>query len=260
MADGVVARREGREEGAGRTQLSSVATAIRLLKSFGLEERELGISELALRLGVSKSTVHRVASTLLSEGLLEQNPETDRYRLGVALFELGSMVRRRMDLTAEAKLHLIALRDEIRENVRLSVLHGGDVLYVYDFESPQAVRLRSLTGLTKPAALTAEGWLLLSGRPRSEIAEAAAASGEDPATLDARIEEAVRQGWAYEDQVSEPGMRCVAAPIRSRDGRTIAVVSIAGPRERLRKRMLPQLTNRLTAMVQEIAARVGWRE
>lgn len=260
MADGSAARRAGREEGAGRTQLSSVATAIRLLKSFGLEERELGISELALRLGVSKSTVHRVASTLLSEGLLEQNPETDRYRLGVVLFELGSMVRRRMDLTAEAKRYLIALRDTVEENVRLTVLSHENVLYVYDFESPQAVRLRSQTGLSKPAATTAEGWLLLAGRPAAEVAAAAAAAGEELDTLEARIAEAGAQGWAYEDQVSEPGMRCLAAPIRSRDGRTVAVVSIAGPRERIRKRMLPQLTNRLMATVQEIAARVGWRE
>lgn len=260
MADGGAVRREGREEGTGRTQLSSVATAIRLLKSFGLEERELGISELALRLGVSKSTVHRVASTLLSEGLLEQNPETDRYRLGVVLFELGSMVRRRMDLNAEAKLHLIALRDTVEENVRLTVLHEGNILYVYDFESPQPVRLRSQTGLSKPAGATAEGWLLLAGRPAADIAAAAEAAGEALETLEGRIEEAARQGWAYEDQVSEPGMRAIAAPIRSRDGRTIAVVSIAGPRERIRKRMLPQLTNRLTATVQEIAARVGWRD
>ncbi len=260
MSDGAAARRDKREEGAGRTQLSSVATAIRLLKSFGLEERELGISELALRLGVSKSTVHRVASTLLSEGLLEQNPETDRYRLGVVLFELGAMVRRRMDLSAEAKLHLIALRDAVEENVRLTVLNGDNVLYVYDFESPQAVRLRSQTGLSKPAALTAEGWLLLADRSVRDLDAAAEAAGEDAATLAGRVAEASRQGWAFEDQVSEPGMRCLAAPIRARDGRTVAAVSIAGPRERIRKRILPQLTNRLTATVQEIAARVGWRE
>ena len=69
-----------------KTRLSSVTTAIRLLKAFSDSDREIGISALSKRLGVSKSTVHRVASTLLAEGLLEQNPETDRYRLGLTLF------------------------------------------------------------------------------------------------------------------------------------------------------------------------------
>lgn len=256
------------ERSGGRTRLSSVTTAIRLLKAFGVEDREIGISELAKRLDVSKSTVHRVASTLLSEGLLEQNPETDRYRLGIALFTLGTMVRRRMDITAEAKIHLIDLRAAVEENVRLTALDGSQVIYVYDFESPQAVRLRSQTGLAKPAFCTAEGWVLLSGRSAYEVDAALKGSlrvvGQD-SVLDAdeiraQIALAARQGWVFEDEVSEPGMRCLAAPIRGGDGRIMAAVSIAGPRARIRKRMLPQLANKLCAATAEISARFGWRE
>src|SRR5262249_23080658 len=83
---------------AERNRLSSVATAIRLLKAFSEEEEELGVSALALKLGVAKSTVHRLAVTLVSEGLLEQDPKTERYRLGIGLFGLGTLVRRRMNL------------------------------------------------------------------------------------------------------------------------------------------------------------------
>ena len=79
------------------SRLSSVTTAIHLMKTFTAEDQELGISELAKRLNVAKSTVHRLAGALLDEGLLQQSPETGRYSLGVELFSLGSMVRR-MDI------------------------------------------------------------------------------------------------------------------------------------------------------------------
>lgn len=250
-----------------RARLSSLTTAIRLLKAFTNEERELGISDLAKRLGVAKSTVHRLASTLTSEGLLEQNPETDRYRLGVTLFTLGALVRRRMDISAEAKVHLINLRSEVEENVRLAILDGAQTVYMHDYESVHPVRLRAQTGQSKPAFCTAEGLVLLTGRSDAEI-DAVLAAGTpaqtprtmtDPREIRARIAEARRSGYAIEDEESEIGMRAIAAPIRSAEGRVIAAVAVAGPRTRLRKRMFPALINRVVATADDISARLGWR-
>src|SRR5262245_37541331 len=94
----------GKTDGRGRRErLSSVATAIRLLKAFSEDEVEIGISALARRLGLAKSTVHRLAVTLVSEGLLEQNRENGKYQLGIALFRLGALVRRRMNVSNEAR-------------------------------------------------------------------------------------------------------------------------------------------------------------
>ncbi|MGH6677768.1 MAG: helix-turn-helix domain-containing protein, partial [Bradyrhizobium sp.] len=84
-------KEDNRGNGAGR--LSSVASALRLLKTFSGEEAEIGISSLAKRLGVAKSTVHRLATTLVSEGFLEQNPDNGRYHLGLTLFVLGAEMR-----------------------------------------------------------------------------------------------------------------------------------------------------------------------
>ena len=68
-----------------RQRLSSVAMAIRLLKAFSEDREEIGVSALAQQLGLAKSTVHRLAVTLVAEGMLEKNPQTDKYRLGIAL-------------------------------------------------------------------------------------------------------------------------------------------------------------------------------
>src|SRR5438132_2683110 len=113
-----------------RTRLSSVANSLRLIKAFSEDEYEIGISDLAKRLGLAKSTVHRLASTLLEEGMLEQNAQDGKYRLGLALFEVGSLVRRKMDFTAEARPFLRALMEKTGETVHLAVLDHGSVLYI----------------------------------------------------------------------------------------------------------------------------------
>src|SRR5687767_16028029 len=86
-----------------RMRLSSVANAIRLTKAFSEQEYEMGISALAARLGLAKSTVHRLATTLVEYDILEQNRETGKYRLGLALFELGALVRRKMDAASASR-------------------------------------------------------------------------------------------------------------------------------------------------------------
>ena len=124
-----------------KARLSSVANSIRLLSSFSGEEDELAITTLAQRLGLAKSTVHRLASTLTSAGFLEQNSQNGRYRLGVALFELGALVRRRMDVANEARPHLRELLEKTGETVQLGIVDHYSVLYVYEMESRRAIRM-----------------------------------------------------------------------------------------------------------------------
>src|SRR5258708_39419366 len=77
-----------------KARLSSVANAIRLVKAFSEDQYEIGISGLAAKLGLAKSTVHRLATTLIDAGMLEQNPDTGKYRLGLLVVDLGALARR----------------------------------------------------------------------------------------------------------------------------------------------------------------------
>src|SRR5882724_12814824 len=146
-------------------RLSSLATSVRLHKAFSEEQVEIGISDLAKRLGVAKSTVHRLAVTLVADGMLEQNPDTGKYRLGLSLFRLGSLVRRRMNVSNEARPLLQELRERVNETVHLAVLDGAEIMYVFNLESTQAIRMRSDVGVRKPAYCTAEGQVLLAYQP-----------------------------------------------------------------------------------------------
>src|ERR1700730_2974508 len=199
----------GNINGRGRRErLSSVATAIRLLKAFSEDEVEIGISALARRLGLAKSAVHRLAVTLVSEGLLEQNRDNGKYQLGIALFRLGALVRRRMNVSNEARPYLYDLRETVNESVHLAILDGTEIMYVYNLESTQAIRMRSDVGVRKPAYCTAEGQAILAFQPpdvvervvRDGLAARTPQTITDPQTLRKVLDGVRARGCAIEDE------------------------------------------------------------
>lgn len=249
------------------TRLSSVANAILLLKAFSDEHSELGISALAMRLNLAKSTVHRLASTLLEAGMLEQNRETGKYRLGLALFEMGSLVRRKIDFSLEAKPWLMSLREQTGETVDLSILDHGGVVCVNFLESQKVHRITSGIGLRKPAHCTAEGKALIAFQPPAELGRivalglerrtprtitTAAALGEELARIRSR-------GYAIDDEEYELGVRSIAAPIRDDSGNAVAAVGVAGPTQRLTKSRLQALARPVEEAAQAISMRLGSR-
>ena len=248
-------------------RLSSVATSVRLLKAFSEEQVEIGISDLAKRLGVAKSTVHRLAVTLVADGMLEQNPDTGKYRLGMALFRLGSLVRRRMTMSNEARPLLRDLREKVNETVHLAVLDGSEIMYVFNLESAQAIRMRSDVGVRKPAYCTAEGQAILAFQP-AEVVERVVRDGlgartpqtiTDPQALRKVLEGVRARGCAIEDEESELGMRCIAAPLRNDAGEVVAAIGLAGPVSRLSKKALATFIPHVIETAAAISARLGYR-
>src|SRR5258707_2792861 len=152
-----------------RTRLSSVANSLRLIKAFSEDEYEIGISDLAKRLGLAKSTVHRLASTLLQAGILEQNSGDGKYHLGLALVQLGAMVRRKMDFTMEARPFLRTLMEKTGETVHLAILDHDSILYIITHESKQALRMGSKVGTRVPELSTAGGKALLAFQSEEDI-------------------------------------------------------------------------------------------
>src|SRR4051812_38685813 len=238
-----------------KRRLSSVATAIALLKAFSEDEVEIGVSTLSKRLGVAKSTVHRLAVTLVSEGMLEQNPESERYRLGIALFGLGALVRRRMDVSAEARPHLFQLRENTGETVHLALLDRTDIMYIYNLESHHAIRMRSDIGVRKPAYCTAEGLAMLAFQPQSlvdEIIRSGLKARTPKTNIGAKhlwdtLATVRERGYAIEDEQSEVGMRSIAAPVRNSNGDVVAAVGVAGPVQRLSDTVLAEFAPTVVA-------------
>ncbi|MGH8689918.1 MAG: IclR family transcriptional regulator [Burkholderiales bacterium] len=249
-----------------RARLSSVANSIRLLTSFSGEEDELGITTLASRLRLAKSTVHRLAATLTSAGFLEQNSETGKYRLGVALFELGALVRRRMDVATEARPRLRELLDKTGETVQLGIVDHYSVLYVYEMESPRAIRMAAAVGGRAPLHCTAVGKVLLAFQPEDYV-RAVIERGLTPYTpktvtrreaLRDMLEEVKLRDHAVDDEESEGGLRAIAAPVRNHNGAVIAALGVAAPVQRMSKKAMHTCVPSVIATANAVSARLGY--
>lgn len=222
--------------------LSSVRNAARLLKEFSRGSREIGVTELSRRLGIGKSTAHRLLSTLADEKLLEQDPHTGAYRLGLAMYELGHVVSTHTDLHDACIPVLDQLRNATRETVQVAVLDGREVVYVERRESPQTLRLFGRVGHRNSAHVTSTGKLLLAFLPPAKLERTL-----DGWVLDRRTPHTIvdmrelreqlvvirERGWADNINEVEMGVASVATPVRNGLGDVVAALSVAGPIQRI---------------------------
>jgi len=249
--------------------LSSVRNAARVLKEFGRGTREFGVTEIARQLGISKSTAHRLLNTLAEERLLEQNPHTGAYRLGIVIYELGAT------FTVHAEIHEAAgpviehVRNATRETVIIAVLDGTEVVCIERRESPQALRLFGRVGARDDAHVASSGKVLLAYAPETEVNRFLSAGPlrratphtiTDPVTLRTQLEQIRQRGWAENINEAEVGVAGVAAPIRNRTGVVVAAVSVLGPVQRLNPAALRRLVRPTVEAGQAISRRLGYHE
>lgn len=201
------------------------------------------LTEIATRTGLAKTTAFRLCSDLVRLGLLEREGET--YRLGGRLFELGSLVPRRLDLREAALPFLQDLFEATHETVHLGVREGYEVVYIERIHGHQALSLPSRIGGRLPLSCTGVGKALLAFSGSELVDEVLAAplprltpqSVTDAARLRTVIEQIQVSGLAYEEQEAAPGVSCIASPVF--DGATaVGALSVAVPCVRFRPAQL----------------------
>lgn len=213
-----------------------VVRAAVLLKAFSASTPDLGVTDLARQLGLHKSTVHRLLVTLEREGFVAQEPITGRYRLGLALFKLGSLVVNSADLLQIARPCLEEMHRACGEAVHLAILDEGEVVYIDKIESTRRVRMYSQVGRRAPAHCTGLGKALLAALPDNLLEQVIQRRGLGPYTArtitsaDALRDHLalVRQrGYAVDAGEHEELIRCAAAPVYDHAASAVAAVSIA---------------------------------
>ncbi len=251
-----------------RGRLDSVRNAARLLKQFSYRERELGVSELARRLNLGKSTAHRLLATLTDEQLLEQNPETGKYRLGLAIYDLGAAISAHFALHEAAVPPMAQLRNATGETVQLAVLDGREVVYVERLDSPHTLRLFLEVGRRNWAHSTGTGKVLLAYLPDEQLdrlLEGWELKARTPHTLTdhelllKELKEIRRRGWAQNLHESEVGVLSVGAPVRNALGDVVAAMSVAGPAQRMDP-VMDQVIHELVEAAATASRRMGYRK
>jgi IclR family transcriptional regulator, KDG regulon repressor len=222
--------------------LSSVTNAVRVLKSFSTRQRSYGVSELARTLDLSTSTTHRLLRTLAAEHVVEQDPQTGRYRLGLAVFDLIAAATQSDSLSEAVLPPMITLRDRTGETTQLAVLDGREVVYVERLQSTHTLRMfidvgrrnsahrsgagKVLLAHLRPHVLahTLDGWQLAGTTPRTIT---------DPTVLRKELAQIREQGWGRNGDEYEVGVTSIAAPVRGANGEVVAALSLAGPTARM---------------------------
>lgn len=247
--------------------VQSIERALLLLETLAHHPRGLGVTELGKAVGLPKSTVYRLLAAMVARGFVEQDRDSDRYRPGLKLMELGLTVLRELDLRREALPFLEDLVQVSREMVQLAVLDEGEVLVIERLVYPEIVTLN--LGLRLPAHCTAAGKVLLAAASEEQVARLFGHGGLPQLTANtitdlnyllAHLEKVRAQGYAISADEQAEGVREVAAPIFDHLGRVVAALSIAGPSQRLSLERI----GRLLAVVKEtslaISHRLGYRE
>lgn len=242
----------------GPRGVQSVATALDLLDCLAAE-RELGVAEISRRLGIAKSSAHRLLTTLVAKGYVQQVSDTRNYRLGLRLHELGALVASRNPLRDHALPLLEALRAQTGETAHLAVPEGPQMFYVERLESYHGLRFSSRVSRVRPIHLTSSGKAVAAYNP--EVAEAAISAGFEPRTprsISSRdqflrcLAETRTRGYAYSIGEDEPGLASVAAPVLDHTGVARAAISVAGPATRISQAHIGQVARRVKAAASQL--------
>lgn len=249
--------------------VQSIERALDILLVFTHQEPELGIVEICRRLGLSKGTGHRVVYTLTSRGFLSQNKQNGKYTLGPKAFELGSLAMSQMEIRKVAHPFLEELCGLTGETAHLVIQESMEVLYLDKVESPRAIRMSSFIGQRMPMHCTAVGKVLLSGLSEEEVRNICQIKGMKKVTaktltsfeqLAAELQKVSDQGFAFDDEENEVGLRCIAAPVRDYSQKIIAAISISAPVMRMNDELVLKTAEVVKETANKISYRMGFRD
>jgi DNA-binding IclR family transcriptional regulator len=249
-------------------QVQVLDRAVTILDTLAAHVDDLSLFELAERLSLHKSTIHRLLMVLERHRLVERRARNGKYGLGLRLFEFGTKAFARLGLGERARPYLERLAADAGETAHLCILDGGEVLYLEKVEPSRTVRVPSSVGMRNPAHCTAVGKALLAHLPQSDLDALVRGRGlkahtrntiTSPALLKRELRAIRERGYAIDDEEIEEGLRCVGAPVRDHGGRVVASMSIAGPAFRVTRGKASTLGRLVMKIADELSAELGYR-
>ncbi|MEG6615103.1 IclR family transcriptional regulator [Peptococcaceae bacterium 1198_IL3148] len=210
------------------------------------KHEELGASEVARLMGMGKSTAFRLLSTLEGRRFVSKT-ENNKYRLGIHLVSIGSLVIHRMEIVRVVHPYLLNLSQQCNETAHLVVWNDDTRVQFIDKvqSSSSSIRMESMVGMCRRAHLTGTGKVLLAYQNEGAIEHYIKVVDFSPKTAHSitngeqllqSLEEIRRQGYGCDEDESEIGLTCFAAPIMDLSGHALAAISVSGPGERMNAR------------------------
>lgn len=250
----------------GRVQ--AIDRAVMILRLFSDERRELKLTDIAEELDLNKSTVHGIISTLKYHGLIDQNEDTQKYRLGLYLMELGDRVSHSLDIIEISSPIIKDLCSQVEETVHLGTLDGDEVVYIDKKESNQSMRIFSAIGARNPAHCTGVGKAMLAYRDMDkleellpdELVKLTPHTITDKKELIKELSQIREQGYALDNEENTVGLTCVAAPIFDKNGEAKYAISISGPTIRMNYKQIEKAKELVMDSTKRISRKLGYKD
>jgi DNA-binding IclR family transcriptional regulator len=223
------------------------------------------LADLAARLGLTRSTTHRLATALIERQYLMFTPRLG-YQFGPKLLELGFLAQRQTDIVQVARPHLEGLAAATEDTVHLGVLDGEHALYLDKIPGRRRVEISSRVGDRQPLTSTGLGKaLLLDHQPQHWATlfaqdQAAGAPVADYAMWEGRMQGYVGAGHAFDLEENEDLIRCVAAPIRGAGGQIVAAISVSSVAQYMSDERMSALSRDVRDTAGAVSRELGWSE
>jgi IclR family KDG regulon transcriptional repressor len=238
----------------------TVERALDVLSCFNSSSPELSMTQISEKVGIHKSTVHRLLATLEAKRFVQRDPISGLYSPGKRLLQLAYLCLNQNNLVDIAPPFMRQLHDLHRETITLSVLDELDVVYVDVLESQQSVKLAARPGQRLPAFCTASGKVLLAHSSLDVVQKIfdqklpayTSHTIRDFETMRHVFKLACDRGFAYSEQEYEEGINAVAAPILDGNQRPVAAIAVAGPAYRLPVEIMLQIGPSIVVVANEM--------
>jgi DNA-binding IclR family transcriptional regulator len=237
--------------------MQSVDRALRILSRFDATRASVGVSELAVELGLHKSTVSRTLATLVRRGYVRR--DGDRFAPGLELVRLGRLADPVEALAELARAPMERLAASTRETINLAVRDGDAVLHVRQIQGSHYLGVGDWTGRPTPLHATSTGKVLLAfgdGSLPAELLRITPRTIIDRKALTRELEQVRARGYAITREELEAGMCAAAGPVVDPSGICVAAVSVSGPCFRVSS-ALPRLGEKAAATAAEVSMRLG---
>ncbi|MBO8127516.1 MAG: IclR family transcriptional regulator [Firmicutes bacterium] len=248
--------------------VTSVSRALDILDLLGSSSKELGVTEISKAMGLPKTTVYRLLTTLMAHQYVNQDVDTGKYRLGLHLAKLGRQVLDHIDLRQAVRPFLKKLATLTGETVHLGILDNNQMIYIDKVESDQMLTMKSRIGASAPVHCTAVGKVLLAYASEKIIETILAqpltgftsTTITDPEALRRHLATIRERGYAIDDEEHEIGIRCIGVPVRNHARKVIAAISVAGPAVRITRERLEEIKPLVIEIGHEISHALGYSD
>lgn len=256
-------------EQSTRYMVPGLIRGLKILQAFSIDKPQMGISDIAREINVSRSTAFRLSLTLESMGFLQRVEHSKKYRLGLKVLDLGFKLLAGMDIVDIARPHMEALSETTKVCSHLAVRDGTNVVYVARVLGKHHTVSSVGVGTRFPAYATSSGRILLANLSIAELAtlyeniKLQKITEKTPVTIGDlinQIEEDRTNGYALSWETYEKNLASLAVPIRDHTNKIVASINISCPtttytKTELRKQVLPELLSKAAS----ISTALGYR-